>query len=273
MPARLHWPFLANLRVNGRPLPGDVPAVHLSYGESRPRPSSRGAPESFSTGNNTLTIQAQDVRPFSVLVRVAKRRTLDEVKAAVPAPLSFPMARAHLERELGGGGGGGSDDSDDDLIVQDNAVLSLRCPISGYAGPLLERSCARGWRCLTWITTSSSTPKFASGHVRTVARPAALGRHHRRILDPAFSACPRARIHSRRRGTRPQPSRVEVEPSGRWRPCPEDNSSKTNDAAWVSAEAMNGVVLGVGGSVLHVPPELLSVSMNGETKSAPGRRT
>ena len=102
VPARLHWPFLANLRVNGRPLPVMYRQSTSPMGKAGRDPPVAVPPESFSTGNNTLTIQAQDVRPFSVLVRVAKRRTLDEVKAAVPAPLSFPMARAHLERELGG---------------------------------------------------------------------------------------------------------------------------------------------------------------------------
>ena len=44
----------------------------------------------------------------------------------------------------GGGGGGGGDDSDDDLIVQDTAVLSLRCPVSGLIckTPARTRGCS-----------------------------------------------------------------------------------------------------------------------------------
>ena len=64
----------------------------------------------------------------------------------MPAPVSFPNARAHLERSLSGGGSGGvpgADDSDDDLVIEDNAVLSLRCPISG----LICKTPARTRRC------------------------------------------------------------------------------------------------------------------------------
>ena len=264
VPARLHWPFLANLRVNGRPLPVMYRQSTSPMGKAGRDPPVAVPPESFSTGNNTLTIQAQDVRPFSVLVRVAKRRTLDEVKAAVPAPLSFPMARAHLERELGGGGGGGSDDSDDDLIVQDNAVLSLRCPISG----LICRTPARTKLCTglavfdldNYLELNAKVRKWTCPHCGASGRPSDV------IIDGYLTrvlGVLRARESTRGGEDATTTSRVEVEPSVRWRPCLVDNSSKTNDAAWVSAEAMNGVVLGVGGSVLHVPPELLSVSMSG----------
>ena len=264
VPARLHWPFLANLRVNGRPLPVMYRQSTSPMGKAGRDPPVAVPPESFSTGNNTLTIQAQDVRPFSVLVRVAKRRTLDEVKAAVPAPLSFPMARAHLERELGGGGGRGSDDSDDDLIVQDNAVLSLRCPISG----LICRTPARTKLCTglavfdldNYLELNAKVRKWTCPHCGASGRPSDV------IIDGFLTrvlGVLRTRESTRSGEDATTTSRVEVEPSGRWRPCLEDNSSKTNDAAWVSAEAMNGVVLGVGGSVLHVPPELLSVSMSG----------
>jgi hypothetical protein len=264
VPARLHWPFLANLRVNGRPLPVMYRQSTSPMGKAGRDPPVAVPPESFSTGNNTLTIQAQDVRPFSVLVRVAKRRTLDEVKAAVPAPLSFPMARAHLERELGGGGGGGGDDSDDDLIVQDNAVLSLRCPISG----LICRTPARTKLCAglavfdldNYLELNAKVRKWTCPHCGASGRPSDV------IID-GFLTRVLGVLHAREcaRGGEDATttSRVEVEPSGRWRPCLEDDSSKTNDAAWVSAEAMNGVVLGVGGSVLHVPPELLSASASG----------
>jgi E3 SUMO-protein ligase PIAS1 len=97
-------------------------------------------------GSNRLSVQCQDQRAFSVLMRVVRRRTLDEVKGLVPAPASFLTARAYLERSLGGGGGGGGvgDDSDDDLILQDTAVLSLRCPVSGLIckTPARTRGCS-----------------------------------------------------------------------------------------------------------------------------------
>jgi len=60
---------------------------------------------------------------------------------------------------------------------------------------------------------------------------------------------------------------VEVEPSGRWRPCPEEGRGGAT-GAWVPAEAMNGVVLGIGGTAgAYTRPHLSSTRAVSDTKA------
>ena len=259
----------AHVRVNGTPLPVMYRQPGSAMGKAGRDPPVTIPGHAFVEGTNRLSVQCQDQRAFSVLLRVVRRRSLDEVKGLVPAPASFPTARAFLERSLGGGGGGDGDDSDDDLIVQDNAVLSLRCPVSGLVCKTPART--RGCRNLavfdldTYLELNSKVRKWTCPHCGVTGRP------HDIVIDGFLTrvlGVLRAREAAQGGGGSRETTRVEVEPSGRWRPCPEEGESSYKNKtpggeAWVSAEAMNGVVLGIGGSVLHVPPELIGAAAVG----------
>ena len=198
-------------------------------------------------GNNRLLVQCQDQRSFSVLIRVVQRRTLQEVRDMVPPVASLPMSQKFLQLTLGGGGRG--DDSDDDIMVQDNAVLSLRCPISGLVckTPARTRNC-RGMAVFdldTYLELNSKVRKWTCPHCGVAGRPNDI------IIDGYLT-----RILGVLRVQESDVSRVEVEPNGRWRPCLEEGAS-VGSAVWIPADIMEGVLLREDGSVLKVTPQLM----------------
>ena len=206
-------------------------------------------------GTNEVFVHCHDERAFCVMMHLVVRRSLDEVKSMVPAPATFPLAKSMLELKLRG-----QDDckgeTDADIIIQDNVILSLRCPISG----MICRTPARTRRCLslaifdldTFIELNAKVRKWTCPHCGVTGRP-------RDIIIDSYLARVLGVLHARERLARAQSiDRIEIEASGRWRPVVSDQSEGNNDAEWISAEAMLGVVLGVGGSVLHVPSELVA---------------
>ena len=265
VPARLHWPFLAALRVNGHPLPVMYRLAGNPMGKAGRDPPVAIPPNAVVAGTNRLTFTCQDTRPFAVLLRVAKRRTKWEVKGLVPAPPLFASAKAHLERSLGGGPsargetGGADDDSDDDLIVEDTAVLSLKCPITGriMRTPARARGCQgmASFDLDDYLEMNERTRKWTCPNCGASGRPSDL------VIDAFLTRVVgvlRARSGGEDTGG---VARIEVESSGRWRPCPPEESNKDkdatrDDATWVAPEALERVVVGVGGSVLNVPPDL-----------------
>jgi hypothetical protein len=272
VPARLHWPFLAALRVNGHPLPVMYRLAGNPMGKAGRDPPVAIPPNAVVAGTNRLTFTCQDTRPFAVLLRVAKRRTKWEVKGLVPAPPLFASAKAHLERSLGGGPsarggtGGGADDSDDDLIVEDTAVLSLKCPITGriMRTPARARGCQgmASFDLDDYLEMNERTRKWTCPNCGASGRPSDL------VIDAFLTRVVgvlRARSGGEDTGG---VARIEVESSGRWRPCPPEESNKDkdatrDDATWVAPEALERVVVGVGGSVLNVPPDLAAAAGEG----------
>jgi E3 SUMO-protein ligase PIAS1 len=272
VPARLHWPFLAALRVNGHPLPVMYRLAGNPMGKAGRDPPVAIPPNAVVAGTNRLTFTCQDTRPFAVLLRVAKRRTKWEVKGLVPAPPPFASAKAHLERSLGGGPsarggtGGAADDSDDDLIVEDTAVLSLKCPITGriMRTPARARGCQgmASFDLDDYLEMNERTRKWTCPNCGASGRPSDL------VIDAFLTRVVgvlRARSGGEDTGG---VARIEVESSGRWRPCPPEESNKDkdatrDDATWVAPEALERVVVGVGGSVLNVPPDLAAAGEGG----------
>jgi hypothetical protein len=143
------------------------------------------------------------------------------------------------------------------VIVEDNAILSLRCPISG-------RICevpARTKKCTslavfdldTYLQLNAGVRKWTCPHCGAEGRPPDI------VIDGFLTRVLGVLRARSRDGKSVGVSRVEVTPDGRWRPLAGDDGGPPGaapPAPWVETEAMNGVVLGLGGSVLHVPPEL-----------------
>ena len=84
----------------------------------------------ITEGTNEVYVHCHDERAFCVVMHLVVRRSLDEVKSMVPAPATFPLAKSMLELKLRGQDSL-KGETDADIIIQDNVILSLRCPISG----------------------------------------------------------------------------------------------------------------------------------------------
>ena len=251
--ARLHWPFTASVRVNQAPLAVMYRQPGNALGKAGRDPVVEVPFALLSLGQNALFVSCNDKRAFSVVVRIARRRTIDQVKGLVPAPVGFPSARAFVERALGGGGG----DDDDDMIVEDNAILSLRCPISGKICevPARTKKCTSlaVFDLDTYLQLNAGVRKWTCPHCGAEGRPPDI------VIDGFLTRVLGVLRARSRDGKSVGVSRVEVTPDGRWRPLAGDDGGPPGaapPAPWVETEAMNGVVLGLGGSVLHVPPEL-----------------
>ena len=251
--ARLHWPFTASVRVNQAPLAVMYRQPGNALGKAGRDPVVEVPVPLLCVGQNALFVSCNDKRAFSVVIRVARRRTIDQVKGLVPAPAGFPSARAFVERALGGGGG----DDDDDIIVEDNAILSLRCPISGQicAIPARTKKCTSlaVFDLDTYLQLNAGVRKWTCPHCGAEGRPPDI------VIDGFLTRVLGVLRARSRDGKSVGVSRVEVTPDGRWRPLAGDDGGPPGaapPAPWVETEAMNGVVLGLGGSVLHVPPEL-----------------
>jgi hypothetical protein len=266
--ARLHWPFTATLRVNQAPLPVMYRNPGNAMGKAGRDPVVEVPLALLAVGQNSLFMSCADRRSFSLVIRIAKRRSLDQVKGLVPAPAGFPAARAFVERALGGAGAG---DDDDDMIVEDNAILSLRCPISGQicVTPARTKKCTSlaVFDLDTYIKLNEGVRKWTCPHCGAEGRPGDV------VVDGFLTRVLGVLRARSRDGKSTNVSRVEVEPSGRWRPVAGDDggppgNANANGAPWVETDAMNGVVLGLGGSVLHVPPELREASGEYETTVA-----
>lgn len=289
VPTRLHWPFLANVKVNGRPqvvmvisfhfLRASLPSsedcsdnLFLSrpyYSHRQPGPSVGKAgrdpsvcvdPGCLIEGTNTLIVQGQDQRFFYVIMRLVKLRSLEEVRSMVPAPVPFSLARFLLEQKLRGSDH--QNDHDDDIVIQGNSVLSLRCPISGQMckTPARTRNCKSLaiFDLDTYLELNAKVRKWVCPHCGSTGQP------HDIVIDGYLSRV----IGVLRAWEQSIPTVfskidcIEVGPNGTWRPSSADAVCGAFAETWISSDALSGVVLGHSGSILHIPFELKNIVGN-----------
>ena len=81
VPARQHWPFLANVRVNDTPLPVMFRQPGSAMGKAGRDPPVSVPLGVAVEGRNVLSVSCADSRMFTVLMRIVKRRRAEEVKA------------------------------------------------------------------------------------------------------------------------------------------------------------------------------------------------
>ncbi|EIE20885.1 hypothetical protein COCSUDRAFT_48449 [Coccomyxa subellipsoidea C-169] len=128
VPMRIHWPRHADLRLNNmlyRPYSRNS-ATKLGA-NARDEPASVGV--MCSQGRNRLWVSVMESRSFCVMVQLAQRRTMDEVKALMAPPETEQAALKRVVRQTRGVKGEG-DESDDEVEIG-RTVVSLRCPMSG----------------------------------------------------------------------------------------------------------------------------------------------
>ncbi|XP_051228594.1 E3 SUMO-protein ligase SIZ1 isoform X1 [Lolium perenne] len=131
---RMHWPQHAELQVNGIPV-----RVVLRPNSQLLGINGRDDGPVITTfcqeGQNKILLTCVDARPFCIGIRIARKRTVEQVLNLVPKEAdgeSFEEALARVCRCLRGGNTTDDADSDSDLeVVADFFPVSLRCPNSG----------------------------------------------------------------------------------------------------------------------------------------------
>ncbi|OVA09898.1 zinc finger protein [Macleaya cordata] len=210
---RMQWPQYSDLQVNGVP----VRTVN------RPGPQLLGANgrddgPAITTctreGINKIFLSGCDSRIFCLGVRIARRRTVQQVLNMIPKESegeSFDDALARVCRCIGGGNAAENADSDSDLeVVADSVTVNLRCPMSGSrmktAGrfkPCVHMGCfdletfvelnqrSRKWQCPICLKN------YSLEHI---------------IIDPYFN-----RITTLMQDCGEDVNEIDVKPDGSWR--------------------------------------------------------
>ncbi|KQK11836.1 E3 SUMO-protein ligase SIZ1 isoform X2 [Brachypodium distachyon] len=131
---RMHWPQYAELQVNGiqvRVVPRPISQLLGNNG----RDDGPVITTLCREGQNKIFLSSVDTRQFCFGIRIARRRTVDQVLKLVPKEAdgeSFEDSLARVCRCLRGGNTTDDADSDSDLeVVADFFPVSLRCPNSG----------------------------------------------------------------------------------------------------------------------------------------------
>ncbi|KAJ3686729.1 hypothetical protein LUZ61_015893 [Rhynchospora tenuis] len=131
---RMHWPLDSDFRVNGAKLGVfSRPAARLLGANSRDDGPLIKA--YCKEGLNKITLAWNDTRTFCFGIRIAKRRTIDQVLNMIhnnkANEETLQDALTRVCRCIGGNCTK-SDNTDSDLEVVDNCItINLRCPISG----------------------------------------------------------------------------------------------------------------------------------------------
>lgn len=131
---RFHWPKYAELRLNSLHYRPYSRSLNQAMGVNQ-RDEPAAVSNMVARGRNSLVMSAAEPGIWVVSAELARRRTLEEVKALMAPPESIDAAVARVRRQVGGGDGG----SDDDGILCSHQVVSLKDPMSGQLMQLPAR--------------------------------------------------------------------------------------------------------------------------------------
>ncbi|KAK4763333.1 hypothetical protein SAY86_009101 [Trapa natans] len=209
---RMQWPQNADLQINGMP----VRAINRPGSQLLGANGRDDAPIITSCtkdGINMISLTGCDARIFCMGVRIAKRRTVQQILDLIPKESEgerFEDALARVCRCVGGGGAAEADSDSDIEVVADSIGVNLRCPMSGLrmkvAGrfkPCAHMGCfdlevfveinqrSRKWQCPICLKNYS---------LENV------------IIDPYFN-----RITSMMRHCGEDVTEIDVKPDGSWR--------------------------------------------------------
>ncbi|KAF7053321.1 hypothetical protein CFC21_061283 [Triticum aestivum] len=213
VPFRMHWPLHSDMQING------IPVRVVSRQATQPlgangRDDGLMLTQFLKEGPNKIVLSRSDSRAFCLGVRIAKRRSLEEVLNLVPKEQDgekFDDALSRVRRCVGGGTEADNADSDSDIeVVADSVSVNLRCPMTGsrikVAGrfkPCVHMGCfdleafvelnqrSRKWQCPICLKNYSL---------------------ENLIIDPYFN-----RITSLIKSCGDDISEIDVKPDGSWR--------------------------------------------------------
>ncbi|KAI3919698.1 hypothetical protein MKW92_032269 [Papaver armeniacum] len=210
---RMHWPQFSDLQVNGVPVRSiNRPGSQLLGANGRD--DGPAITTCTREGMNKISLTGCDARIFCLGVRIAKRRTVQQVLNLIPKELDgerFEDAHARVCRCIGGGNDTENADSDSDLeVVADSVTVNLRCPMSGsrikIAGrfkPCIHMGC---FDLETFVELNQRSRKWQC--------PICLKNYtlEHMIIDPYFN-----RITAMMGRCGEDVTEIDVKPDGSWR--------------------------------------------------------
>ncbi|KAL1817125.1 hypothetical protein ACET3Z_019699 [Daucus carota] len=213
---RLQWPQYADLQVNGVPVRViNRPGSQLLGANGRD--DGPVITPCTKDGVNKISLTGCDARLFCMGVRIARRRTVQQILSLIPKECDgerFEDSLARVRQCVGGGAATENADSDSDIeVVADSILVKLCCPMSGLrmkvAGrfkPCVHMGC---FDLNVFVEMNQRTRKWQC--------PICLKNYSLEniIIDPYFN-----RITSKMQTCGEEVTEIEVKPDGSWRVKP-----------------------------------------------------
>ncbi|KAK1398471.1 E3 SUMO-protein ligase SIZ1 [Heracleum sosnowskyi] len=213
---RLHWPQYADLQVNGVPVRAiNRPGSQLLGANGRD--DGPVITPCTKDGVNKISLTGCDARVFCMGVRIARRRTVQQILSLIPKECDgerFEDSLARVCHCVGGGAATKNADSDSDLeVVADSIVVKLCCPMSG----LRMKVAGRFKPCVHMGCFDLDVFLEMNQRTRKWQCPICLKNYSLEnvIIDPYFN-----RITSKMRTCGEDATEIEVKPDGSWRVKP-----------------------------------------------------
>ena len=153
-----------------------------------------------------------------IALRIVRKRTLEEVAAFIPKAASVAVALRNALKHLG------FTAKDDEVIMEDVALVSLRCPISGQVcrNPARLSSCAglHTFDAESFLQLNSVSRKWCCPECGKKGGPSDLR------IDSFIKSC----VDTIAERALSKVSRIEINKDGQWRPR-EDAGAPSLDAS------------------------------------------
>jgi len=231
---RLQWPLDVYLTVNDSNMQVPRRSTVKSVTKSTRDPVVIIPASRLRSGSNHLRMFHRDKRDnFMFAVRIVKKRTLADVAANIPKASSEAVALKNALNNLGF-----TKLDDDDIIMEDVALFSLRCPISGqvFKTPARLSSCQglHAFDASSFLELNIVSRKWACPECGKRGGPSELR------VDSFIKHCAET-ITARGLD---KASRIEIDKEGRWRPREEAGAPmlQTDQLRWYSPTITKGVV-------------------------------
>ena len=204
---RMQWPLDVYLTANDHTLSVVKRSTVKSVTKSTRDPAVRIPASRLRSGSNHFRMFHRDRRgAFMIALRIVRKRSLDEVAACIPRASSETVALKHALKCLG------LSKTDDDIIMEDIAVVSLRCPISGHVceQPARLSGCVglHTFDAQSFLRLNTVSRKWSCPECGKKGGPSDLR------IDSFLKRCVDI---MRERGLH-KATRVEMDKDGRWRP-------------------------------------------------------
>jgi len=205
---RIQWPLDVYLTVNDSNLQVPRRSTIKSVTKSTRDPAVRVPVSRLRAGSNHVRMFHRDKRGnFLVAVRIARKRTLDEVSANIPKASSEAVALKNALKHLGF-----TKTDDDDIIMEDSTLFSLRCPISGqvFSMPARLSSCQgmHAFDATSFLQLNVVSRKWCCPECGKKGGPSDLR------VDSFIKRC----VDTISERGLDKVSRIEIDKEGRWRP-------------------------------------------------------
>ena len=216
---RMQWPLDVYLTANDHTLTVVKRSTVKSVTKSTRDPSVRIPASRLRSGSNHFRMFHRDRRgAFMIALRIVRKRTLEEVAASIPKAASVGVALRNALKHLG------FTEKDDEVIMEDVALVSLRCPISGQVcrNPARLSSCVglHAFDAESFLQLNTVSRKWCCPECGKKGGPSDLR------VDSFIKSC----VDKVTERALSKVSRIEINKDGHWRPR-EDAGAPPLDAS------------------------------------------